>query len=346
MVEFWLVGAVLVVLSIVVLLWPLFRARSEANVTLVMIFILFGLPIFAVLMYQLSSTYDWENTDHPAIADAAETGEAPPVEDLVAELEARLADRPDDLEGWVLLGRSLMSMERYAEGQQAMARAYEISGGTNSVVNLDYAEAMILADRSQLQGEAATLIELVLDVQPTNPKALWYGGMTAAAGGDRELAADRWRQLLNMDLPERERAIIQQQLAAMTGEAPPQNVIPEDAASAALRVHIEISPELADKVAPGATLFVIARNGDQPGPPLAVVRQGAGSFPVDVRMTQANVMLPGVKLTDAAEVRLTARISASGDAIAAPGDMFGETSWQADWSQEAELKVTIDAVMP
>ena len=47
-------------------------------------------------------------------------------------------------------------------------------------------------------------------------------------------------------------------------------------------------------------------------------------FPVLLSLTDDDAMMPGTKLADVAQLKLVARISATGNAIAAPGDVFGE----------------------
>jgi cytochrome c-type biogenesis protein CcmH len=65
-------------------------------------------------------------------------------------------------------------------------------------------------------------------------------------------------------------------------------------------------------------LFVIARRGTG-GPPLAVQRHPVGSWPVQVRMSDADAMMPAISARRGGPVTLIARISASGQPIAASG---------------------------
>ena len=60
---------------------------------------------------------------------------------------------------------------------------------------------------------------------------------------------------------------------------------------------------------PDATLFVIARRGNG-GPPLAVQRRPVGSWPVSLRLSDADAMLPGITLAGGGPLTLIARISA------------------------------------
>lgn len=49
--------------------------------------------------------------------------DVPPVDDLVEPLRQRLLQNPDDVDGWVLLGRSYQFLQREQEAAAAFARA-------------------------------------------------------------------------------------------------------------------------------------------------------------------------------------------------------------------------------
>lgn len=60
---------------------------------------------------------------------------------------------------------------------------------------------------------------------------------------------------------------------------------------------------------------------------MAVVRRRAGELPLALRITDADLMLPGSSLASLGQAKLVARIALGGDPVAKPGDMFGEAAW-------------------
>ena len=107
-------------------------------------------------------------------------------------------------------------------------------------------------------------------------------------------------------------------LASATG-APPAAVT--RATSAAIEGTLELAPDLAGRVPPGAVLFVIARTA-QSGPPLAVVRVTAPSFPLQFSIGPGDRMIQSMPF--AGEILLSARVDADGDAMTkSPGDLRG-----------------------
>ena len=346
---FWLTGIVLTAFTLGALLMPMYRRREAASTptAVTITAILIGLPVCIVLVYRLVGDYPSATQARPAPnGNAANPQGIPDVGEMVASLAARLQQNPDDLEGWLMLGRSYVSLERFVDAREAYQRAYLMTGGQNLTAALGYAEAMALADRSTLTGEAGVLFETALKAAPQNPKALGYGGMSAVAKGEMDVAADRWRQLLNTDLPDPVRQLVQQQLASLGA---PMAATPAESAQAGsslvIKVDITVAESLRERIDRSAPLFVVARDPDQPGPPIAVVRQTAGSLPTTVNITDANLMLPGKSLADLPRLRLIARVARGGDPIAQPGDIYGETIWDAANSSDAPIPIVIDSVI-
>jgi len=85
---------------------------------------------------------------------------------------------------------------------------------------------------------------------------------------------------------------------------------------------ISIDRKLAGRIPAAATLYIYARAVDSPGPPLAVIRQSAGGWPVTFRLDDTLAMIPSRKLSQFERVIVEARISRSGQAAPAPGDLY------------------------
>ena len=107
---------------------------------------------------------------------------------------------------------------------------------------------------------------------------------------------------------------------------------------------VDISLDAAFDVDPGATVFVIARDAERPGPPLAVKRLTAGDLPVRVELTDADAMLPGRGFKGVEALELVARVAFGGSATAVAGDMESAT-WVGRPSAEP-VSLHIDRQLP
>jgi hypothetical protein len=93
------------------------------------------------------------------------------------------------------------------------------------------------------------------------------------------------------------------------------------ATSEAIEGMLELAPDLAGRVPPGAVLFVIARTAPS-GPPLAVVRVATPTFPVKFSIGPEDRMIQSMPF--AGEIRISARVDADGNAMTRdPGDLHG-----------------------
>ncbi len=138
--------------------------------------------------------------------------------EAVAKLEARLKTNPDDPEGWMMLGRSYLSMERYEDAQRAFLSLYDVTGDIQA--KAEYAEALILGNGAQITPEALDIFQDVLNTYPLDPKARFYFGVAAIQQGNLEGAVQIWTDLLHLspvDAPWV--TIVRQQVQSAANEA-------------------------------------------------------------------------------------------------------------------------------
>jgi cytochrome c-type biogenesis protein CcmH len=116
---------------------------------------------------------------------------------MVERLAARLQQQPDDVDGWIRLGRSYMVLNQPDKARDAYAHAAKLKPD-DVALKQQYAEAIIEAagNDDQPPAEAAALMRDVLAAEPQNAEALWYVGMAEAAAGHAQAAHDLWSKLL------------------------------------------------------------------------------------------------------------------------------------------------------
>lgn len=92
----------------------------------------------------------------------------------------------------------------------------------------------------------------------------------------------------------------------------------------AIAGEVTVSPQLLSGLPSGAVLLVYAKATGGSPMPLAVYRAPVSQWPAKFSLDESNAMLPGRALQDHAVVDLYARVSATGQAKAVPGDLEGE----------------------
>jgi cytochrome c-type biogenesis protein CcmH len=113
----------------------------------------------------------------------------------VEKLAKKLEQNPNDPQGWVMLARSYVLMERFADAASAYEHATTLKGDDASVW-ADYAEASAMANGQNLAGKPTDFINRALQIDPKNQKALDLAGSAAYQAGDYNKAIDYWRKLL------------------------------------------------------------------------------------------------------------------------------------------------------
>jgi cytochrome c-type biogenesis protein CcmH len=109
---------------------------------------------------------------------------------------------------------------------------------------------------------------------------------------------------------------------ALAGSAPAVAAVPAKASAAELSGEVTLDQRFAGRVVDGTTLFIYAKAADSPGPPLAVMRTVAGSWPVSFHLDDSMAMLPSRRISQFDNVVVEARISRTGQATPSSGDLY------------------------
>ena len=117
------------------------------------------------------------------------------IEANVDALAKRLEQNPGDANGWRMLGRSYLTLEKYKEAADAFARASTLRPDDADLL-ADYAFALGMANGQRLRGQPQELIDKALKLDPENPKALELAGTAAYEAKNYREAIGYWERLL------------------------------------------------------------------------------------------------------------------------------------------------------
>lgn len=336
--------------------------RRPSSSPLMAILVVAFVPLAAFGLYlQLGTPGAFDGTStmpasRPAqspVQQAAASGQIPhSLEEMVARLEARLADAPDDADGWVMLGRSYAAFNRLPESRDALLEANALRPD-HPLTLVALAETLAGLQGNRLDGEPERLVRRALAMAPDFPRALWLVGVIDYRRGDGAAAAASWRRLLHVGgLGEAETRRVRDAIAAAEGvpaaTTPPATASAAragSAAAAALTVHVSLAPELAPRASPSDVVFVFARAAQGPPMPLAVSRHTVAELPLTVTLDDSMAMAPQMRLSMFDAVVVGARISRSGSATPSPGDLRGQTPPLSPAGAGA-TSVLIDGVVP
>lgn len=260
--------------------------------------------------------------------------------EMVEKLERRLQEDPNQLQGWVMLGRVRRAMGQFEAAGQAYAKALALSSDDD--VAIERAEVLAQANQGSFEGEPWKIIQAVLRANPDQLSALLLAGSAAYSEARYEQALKHWERARTLmaadapDLPPLEDALAQVRgklgLAASAAPATPSAPqAPRQAAAsaptasahaAASRITgvVQLAASLKAKVSPTDTVFIYATPADGTRMPLAIVRTTVSALPYAFTLDDSSAMTQA-NLSSVAQVTLRARISKTGEARAQPGDL-------------------------
>jgi len=136
---------------------------------------------------------------------------------MVDGLAEKLKDNPDDIAGWLRLGRARTVLGDKQDAKAAYARAAALRPGDVDIL-VSYADAIVTAAEPAPPpaAELKPLVDRILSRDPDQPRALWLSGALALSAGDRKTAQARWTRLLEFVDPNGVRYVeLKKQLEAL-----------------------------------------------------------------------------------------------------------------------------------
>jgi cytochrome c-type biogenesis protein CcmH len=344
MITFVLLAAVLTIAGVALIAVPLLRKKPvEYSPAPWAALIATGiLAIGSTVLYIRLTNWSWQTK---VADDSPQT--------MVARLARKLEKDPQNLEGWLLLGRSYTQLQEFQLATRAYQRADRLAGGKNAEALIGEAEALARGDETELDRRAGRLIEQALALDPGSGKALFFGAAVAMRRGELPLARERFTKLLALNPPDNIKPLLQKQIESidqqLAGGAPGAGPVGQPAAAAAtdpaakVRINVTLAPTLAQSASGSSPLFVFVRDPQRPGPPLAVKRLDS-HFPQTVELTASDSMLPGRAIAAGQKVQVVARIARSGNPVGASGDPFGESAYLV--GRDGLINIVIDHITP
>ncbi len=121
----------------------------------------------------------------------------PPKSVLAAmdKLKAQLAENPNDLQGWLILGQAYAKMGRNADAADALRHAVALNKDDVEIQGL-FGETLVSANDGMVPEEAVAAFDAVLAKEPKDPRARFFAALARYQAGDQQGALDRWSALM------------------------------------------------------------------------------------------------------------------------------------------------------
>jgi len=282
-------------------------------------------------------------------------------ETKLQELEKKLAQQPENPDGWLVLARSYSELQRFPDAVRAYEQLVKLVPD-EAMLWANYADVYAMSKDQSLLGEPTRFLGKALELDGNNLLALALSGSAAMERGDYVAAITHWTKLVELLPPDNSelqmiRSGIQQareflsmqkggkeKLAKLPAGKVPEKASEKAAPSqGAISGKVVLSPALSGKFAPDDNIFIFARDAQDQKMLLAVLRKQVKDLPLQFTLDDSMAMQPQMKLSGFDQVVVVARISRSGNPIAQPGDLQGSTGVVKPGAKG--LNIVIDTVV-
>ena len=231
------------------------------------------------------------------------------IDRTIEMLNVRLSEDPEDLDALRALANSYVLKNSLENAFLSFEKIISLENYQNADTLADYGEIMINSGDSSYLSQADRLFERSLQIDGTNAKALFLGGLTAATMEEWSLAVKRWQVLLEQSPPDEIKITLENKVAEW------KNLSNTDIEADGYRVNVAVDSNLIASLVdyPEKVLYIIVRDPNNKRPPLAVVREEVKT--ASVIINNSNAMISGTDLKRFNRLEIIGRISLSGDPL-------------------------------
>jgi cytochrome c-type biogenesis protein CcmH len=165
--------------------------RTTAKAAMVIVGV--GLPLLALGLYLIYGSP--RLPDQPLTARLEDPGNDRNLQVLVARVEARLREHPEEGEGWDVIAPVYLSWQRYDDAAEAYAQALRLLGPSAKRLS-GQGQALVLANNGLVTEAARVALERALELDGTLIEPRILLAIAKEQDGQFAAAIDDWRALL------------------------------------------------------------------------------------------------------------------------------------------------------
>ncbi|MGJ4856722.1 c-type cytochrome biogenesis protein CcmI [Labrys sp. La1] len=163
------------------------RRRLAASIVLV------AVPLLSLGLYAYLGSPS--NPDQPLAARLDSNIENASLDELVARVEAKLAENPEDGRGWELMAQIYLRQGRFEDAKQAYANALRLLGST-AERETNFGVAVVAAADRMVTADAKAAFQRAVKLNPTEFRAAYFLGLAKEQDGDKKGAIEAWQALI------------------------------------------------------------------------------------------------------------------------------------------------------
>lgn len=276
------------------------------------------------------------------------------IDQLLAQLEEKLAQDSENSHAWEIAARTYMTLGDYDKAESAYAKLNSLVLGNPDFL-ASWADVEVILAGNIYTPAAEQRIAKALAVNPNHVNALWLASLGSESLGEHERALVYLNTLLplvtddNQSTHEIERQQIEQLIErnrnAGNVDSSTEKQLPTDHATGrVITVEVMLADNLVAQADKNDVVFVFAQALEGPRAPLAVSKHQVKDLPIKIALTENMAMLPSLTIASFDKITVTARVSKTGKPIQQPGDLVSESTLITTENQKNIAKLIIDRI--
>jgi cytochrome c-type biogenesis protein CcmH len=285
-------------------------------------------PLLALAIYSVKG--DLRAFDTSTVTAAGTPKTAADINAMVEKLAQKMAQNPQDPQGWIMLARSYKVLKRYPDAVSALRKARALLGDEPQTL-LQLADVIAMQHGGSLLGEPTELVANALALDANNDMGLWLYGLANAEEGKFGEAIDNWKKLQthyktnDADYTEVQKLIDQAKEAlGEKVESAKDETTPSSSSGKSLHLAVALDDKFKSAVSAEDYVFIYAQPAQGGKMPLAVVKKQVKDLPIDITLDDSMAMMPNMTISSVANVQVSARVSKSGNASPQSGEPIGK----------------------
>ena len=252
--------------------------------------------------------------------------------ELIAMVNARVKQRPDNIYYWTILAQEAVARADMSAAANYFSQSLRLDPRESYLLG-QYAQALFFADNNRFTQRVMAALDNAFAVDSSNQTVLGLKGIQAFENKDYNLAITFWQGAAQQLDP-----ASGDWQALQNGIQKARNLLGD---TAEVQIAIALSIDNNIQFTADQLVFIAVIEADGPPMPIAARKLVASQLPTEILLSDSDALVNGRSLSSVGKIRVVARLSTSGTATPQLGDWQAVSDTILIAEQPVDLELTI-----
>lgn len=252
--------------------------------------------------------------------------------ELIAMVNARVKQRPDNIYYWTILAQEAVARADMSAAANYFSQSLRLDPRESYLLG-QYAQALFFADNNRFTQRVMAALDNAFAVDSSNQTVLGLKGIQAFENKDYNLAITFWQGAAQQLDP-----ASGDWQALQNGIQKARNLLGD---TAEVQIAIALSIDNNIQFTADQLVFIAVIEADGTPMPIAARKLVASQLPTEILLSDSDALVNGRSLSSVGKIRVVARLSTSGTATPQLGDWQAVSDTILIAEQPVDLELTI-----